>query len=108
MSSDFKIPETHKDEIYSGLINQESSSPWLRYFPSRIMMFKMMRACIDVDDPEDLWYMQLQKKIKISTNAKKKRSMMKRSTIVSDEIMVKLQTKIEEEVVVKETFVRNK
>ena len=40
------------------------------------MMFKIMRACIDVDEIEDLWYMQLMKKIKVSNNAKKKRAMM--------------------------------
>ena len=87
------MPKTHSDEIYCCL-SKYNQSPYLRYFPSRMIMFKMMRACIEVDDTEDLWYMQLQKKIVISTNAKKKRSMFKRSTIISDEEMEELNTKI--------------
>ena len=103
--SDFTLPESHTtnttNEISPGTSQNQNQSPMLRYFPSKIIMFKIMRACIDVEDTEDLWYMQLQRKIVVSANAKKKRAMMKRSTILSDDDMSHLTNKIESEVVKK-------
>ena len=31
------------------------NSPMQIYIPSAAVMFKMMRACIDIKDPSDLW-----------------------------------------------------
>ena len=82
IGSGVELPESHEDIIYCNC--NFAGSPLLRYIPSRLMMFKIMRACIDVDEIEDLWYMQLMKKIKVSNNAKKKRAMMQKSTVLWD------------------------
>ena len=65
-------------------------SPIPQIFPSRLVMFKIMRACIEITDSEDLWYNHLQKKSKVKfqgLNAKQKRLLMKKTGTISDKDM---------------------
>ena len=46
------------DYIYPASRILHSQSPWQIYIPNKAVMFKLMRACIDVNRPEDLWIYQ--------------------------------------------------
>ena len=50
------IPKNIADMVYSTSRYKSDQSPKCIYFPSRYIMFKMMRACVDVTKKEDLWY----------------------------------------------------
>lgn len=51
-----KIPEKVDDFVYP--INKlvYSLSPTTIFIPSKKIMFKLMRACLGVYEPEDLWF----------------------------------------------------
>ena len=53
---EFKGPKNVCDLVYSKSRYNADQSPNCIYFPSRYLMFKMMRACVDVNKKEDLWY----------------------------------------------------
>ena len=56
MCTNFYVPTDEDDEVYLRDSSTKFNPPLLHYTPSRKMMFKIMRACIDIDDKEDLWY----------------------------------------------------
>ena len=58
MESSFRIPITDEDLVYRVNRYTKGNSPNTLYFPSKMMLFKMMRACIGVTDPKDLWFAQ--------------------------------------------------
>ena len=52
-----KIPEAFTDHVYpEQRMNMADASPMCIYIPNRIITFKIIRACIDVKTPEDLWF----------------------------------------------------
>ena len=56
---EFKIPTTYYSKVYSNSRYKYRRSPMTIYFPSRKMMFKMMRACLGIQDSDKLWYQVL-------------------------------------------------
>ena len=76
--SNFSIPCCEDDEVYK--FEEKQQNPFLHYFPSRLMMFKLMRACIGIKNIENLWYLKLEKKIHLEASPQKKRAKMKHST----------------------------
>ena len=52
-----KIPEQFTDHVYpEERMSRADASPMCIYIPNRIITFKIIRACIDVKTPEDLWF----------------------------------------------------
>ena len=52
-----KIPETFTDNVYpEERMCRADASPMCIYIPNRIMLFKIIRACIDAKTPEELWF----------------------------------------------------
>ena len=49
------LPVDADDQIYPESRFDSGTSPTVIYIPSRDVMSKMMRACIGVTDPKDLW-----------------------------------------------------
>jgi len=47
--------DTFKDDVYPKSKYFEESNPFCLYIPNKEIMFKMIRACIKVTEPEDLW-----------------------------------------------------
>ena len=56
METSFRIPKTDEDLVYRIDRYIENNSPTSIYFPSKMCLFKIMRACIDIEDPEHLWF----------------------------------------------------
>ena len=56
METSFSIPITDGDLVYRIDRYVKGYSPNSIYFPSKKTLFKIMRACINVDDPEKLWF----------------------------------------------------
>ena len=56
METSFNIPTTDEDLVYRGDRYVKKCSPNAIYFPSKKVLFKIMRACLDVTDPEKLWF----------------------------------------------------
>lgn len=56
---EFQIPEIALDLVYDYSRFDPKKSIRGLYFPSRRVMFKIMRACLDVTDPEKLWFRNL-------------------------------------------------
>jgi hypothetical protein len=54
--SDFIIPKVKEDLVYDESRFKKGESPKCIYVPSPILMFKIMRACINVIKKEDLWF----------------------------------------------------
>ena len=54
--SNFIIPKVKEDMVYEESRYKKGESPKSIYVPSHILMFKLMRACINVTAPEDLWF----------------------------------------------------
>ena len=50
-----KLPVHPIDCVYPAQRYTEGNSPYCLYIPNRDIMFKMMRACINVKKAEDLW-----------------------------------------------------
>ena len=63
IETEFTIPITDDDLTYPENTYIENNSPHVHYFPSRLLMFKLMRACIDVQNPKDLWFNKLEAKV---------------------------------------------
>ena len=55
---DFIPPKEYTDLVYSMSRYVKGESPKCIYFPSRKLMFKMMRACIGITKEDDLWFNQ--------------------------------------------------
>jgi len=49
MDSEFSIPKTQEDLVYREDRYIYGNSPNMLYFPSRKLLFKIMRACIGVE-----------------------------------------------------------
>lgn len=56
METKFHIPETDEDLVYQQERFVYNNSPNTLYFPSKMLLFKIMRACIGITDPKDLWF----------------------------------------------------
>ena len=56
MESEFVIPVTEEDLVYRENRYIYKDSPNMLYFPSKMLLFKIMRACIGIDIAEDLWF----------------------------------------------------
>ena len=56
METDFAVPHTQEDLVYRGDRYVKGTSPYVIYYPSKLMLFKLMRACIGVEREEDLWF----------------------------------------------------
>lgn len=41
-------------------MNRPDASPMCIYIPNRIITFKIIRACIDVKTPEELWFNKIE------------------------------------------------
>ena len=50
-----RLPTFHDDLVYPVSRFEEGNSPHTLYLPNRDMMFKIMRACVKITDPKDLW-----------------------------------------------------
>jgi len=51
------IPETYTDHVYpEQRMCRADASPMCIYIPNRIITLKIIRACIDVKTPEELWF----------------------------------------------------
>ena len=110
--TNFVLPKTFSDEVYKFKRGDAGQSPFLHYFPSQAILFKIMRACIDIQYVDDLWYKRLMKKIEKKRSCKNKRLMMKSSktlmlskystTTMSDEGMKRVLNKINEATVIRE------
>ena len=50
------LPKDCDDMVYTDCRFCKGDSPKCIYFPSRYVMFKLMRACIDVYAKQDLWF----------------------------------------------------
>jgi len=55
-----KLPEVPGDMVYGPTRYIENFSPYCVYIPKQEMMFKIMRACVNVKDPMDLWFNRLE------------------------------------------------
>ena len=51
------LPEDHNDLTYHESRFMDDNSPKCLYLPSRFVMFKIMRACVDVTKVDELWFM---------------------------------------------------
>ena len=58
---DLATPCKVEDHVYPCIRYTEGNSPYCIYIPSREVMLKLMRACIKVKKPEDLWINQVNK-----------------------------------------------
>jgi hypothetical protein len=56
MEMDFPIPEDEDMLVYRGARYEEDRSPNMLIIPSRMVLFKIMRACVGVNKKEDLWF----------------------------------------------------
>ena len=52
----YKIPTKVEDDVYAAYRYINGSSPTVVYIPRKEIMLKLMRACIDVKNPKDLWF----------------------------------------------------
>ena len=52
---DLKIPTNVEDKVYPKSRYISQNSPNCIYIPSKEIMLKLMRACIKVSKPEELW-----------------------------------------------------
>ena len=54
-STGVRLPEDAEGLVYPEQRYIHGDSPAVIYIPSKEVMFKMMRACIGITDPKDLW-----------------------------------------------------
>ena len=52
----FVIPMDDGDLVYAEDRYMHSSSPKMTYYPSRMMLFQLMRACVGVKSADNLWF----------------------------------------------------
>lgn len=62
MECEFIPPNSPEDLVYRGDRYNNQQPPSLIYFPSRVVFFKLMRACIGVQRYEDLWFVKLKRR----------------------------------------------
>ena len=55
---DLQTPCRIEDRVYPDSRYTEGNSPYCIYIPVKEVMLKLMRACIKVKDPADLWVMK--------------------------------------------------
>ena len=48
METHFHVPETQEDLVYRGNRYIKGNSPNLLYFPSKLLLFKIMKACVGI------------------------------------------------------------
>ena len=51
----FIPPQNIDDLVYPSCRYQYDNSPYMLYIPNRLLMFKLMRSCINAKKVEDLW-----------------------------------------------------
>ena len=56
METQFAVPKTQEDLVYRSDRYAEDFSPYVIYYPSKLVLFKLMRACIGVTNEDDLWF----------------------------------------------------
>lgn len=56
LDTNFAIPITDEDLVYRGSRYVEGNSPNVLYFPSSLILQKIMRACVGVTDVNKLWF----------------------------------------------------
>ena len=56
MEMDFEMPSKEDDLLYAPTRYKYQVSPSTIFLPSRKVLLKIMRACIDIEDEADLWY----------------------------------------------------
>ena len=56
---DLSLPNKYSDRVYPNNRYGENS-PYCIYIPCKEVMLKLMRACVKVTRPKDLWIMQLE------------------------------------------------
>jgi hypothetical protein len=56
MESKYKLPITADNLVYATERFTEGNSPNTLYFPSKLLLFKIMKACIGVKFKEHLWF----------------------------------------------------
>ena len=56
METDFHVPKDENDLVYRLGQYEPGNSPVVAYFPSKLVLFKLMRACIGAESEKDLWY----------------------------------------------------
>ena len=59
METEFAIPTSEGDLVYRSDRYIDGQSPKCIYIPSKLILWKMMRACLDIKDTKDLWFKQL-------------------------------------------------
>ena len=60
----FSIPKETDEYVYRLDRYEEGNSPKMLFYPSRRLLFKMMRATIGVKKKEELWYKRYENPIK--------------------------------------------
>ena len=55
MIKSIKLPSAANDLVYHESRYKEEYSPYVIYLPSDDLMFKLMRACLNCKQIEDLW-----------------------------------------------------
>jgi len=53
---DFETPHATEVLVYDKARFLEGQSPALLFMPSKPVMIKLMRACVEVQTPKDLWF----------------------------------------------------
>jgi len=51
-------PNKIEDRVYPNSRYVKGNSPYCIYIPCKEVMLKLMRACVQVKDPEELWIMK--------------------------------------------------
>ena len=54
----FEKPTSIYDHIYGSDRMKEGFVPYVIYLPKKTIMFKIMRACIDIKDEKELWFLK--------------------------------------------------
>ena len=61
MEVDFAIPESYDELVYRSDRYVEEYSPKVLYIPSKLILFKLMRACIGITKKDQLWFRHTEK-----------------------------------------------
>jgi hypothetical protein len=56
MESKFEIPKSKDHLVYHKSLYEDGNNPCCLYFPSKLLLFKIMKACIGIENKEDLWF----------------------------------------------------
>jgi hypothetical protein len=55
-NEEFSIPIKEDDLVYGNDRYIYKNSPNMLYFPSKSLLFKLMRACVGIVNEDDLWF----------------------------------------------------